>query len=111
MIMKLIDKDTLVKEINKRIKDYQKSLNSFDAKERADIAFQFMEIKETRIDELNDILDFVNTLEVKEIYEHNDADLDRIIKELGIEPDSRIARMFKTAFYKGIDSYLAKKEK
>lgn len=110
MIMKLIDKDTLVKEINKRIKDYQKSLNSFDAKERADIAFQFMEIKETRIDELNDILDFVNTLEVKEIYEHNDSDLDSIIEKIGIEPDSKLAKMFKAAFYKSVDNYLTKKE-
>lgn len=107
--MKLIDKDTLVKEINKRIKDYQKSLNSFNAKERADIAFQFMEIKETRIDELNDILDFVNTLEVKEIYEHNDSDLDSILEGIGVEHDSKLAKMFKTAFYNGIDTYLAQK--
>ena len=107
--MELIDKDILVKEINKRIKDYQKSLNSFDAKERADIAFQFMEIKETRIDELSEILDFVNTLEVKEVYEHNDSDLNSIIEEIGIEPDSKLAKMFKAAFYKSVDNYLTKK--
>ena len=101
MIMKLIDKDTLVKEINKRIKDYQKSLNSFDAKERADIAFQFMEIKETRIDELSEILDFVNTLEVKEVYEHNDSDLNSIIEERrnNIEKDKNMKVKYKEVKY------------
>jgi hypothetical protein len=59
---------------------------------------------------LKKILSFLDTLEMKEIHEDIDMDLNPFFEELGVEPDSRIASMFKESFYKGIDRYLNKKE-
>ena len=56
------------------------------------------------------ILDILDTLEVKEIHEDIDMDLNHLFEEMGVEPDSRIALMFKNAFYKSVDNYLDKKE-
>lgn len=60
--------------------------------------------------ELINLVQYIDTLEVKEIHEDIDMDLNPFFEELGVEPDSRIAYTFKEAFYKGIDRYLNKKE-
>lgn len=91
--MELIDKEKVITEI-KRLLDKYISVYTFNYGATQD---------------LNHLLNFLDTIEVKQLYEHNDADLDLIIEEIGIEPDSKLAKMVKTAFYKGIDSYLAKK--
>ena len=91
--MKLIDKDALVAEIEKR--------RSRNSKNKINLAAAF---------EDNYLLSFIDTLEVKEILKDIDVDLNPFFEELGVESDSRIAYTFKKAFYKGIDRYLNKKE-
>ena len=61
-------------------------------------------------DGLSMLENFLDTLEVKEIHEDIDMDLNHLFEEMGVEPDSRIALMFKNAFYKSVDNYLDKKE-
>ena len=61
-------------------------------------------------DGLSMLENFLDTLEVKEIHEDIDMDLNPLFEEMGVEPDSRIALMFKNAFYKSVDNYLDKKE-
>lgn len=95
--MKLIDKDKVVAEIEKRIKETESMQPKFG---------QFWA---GQISAFKGVLKILDTLEVKEVCEHNDSDLDSILEEIGVETDSRMARMFKTAFYKSIDNYLAKK--
>ena len=63
-----------------------------------------------KIEALREVKDFLNTLEVIEVYECNDVNLNPLFEEMGVEPDSRIALMFKNAFYKSVDNYLDRKE-
>ena len=97
--MKLIDKDALVAEINRlqeaTMDKNQNFLSSYH---------------EGIFDGLSMLENFLDTLEVKEVYECNDVDLNPLFEEMGVEPDSRIALMFKNAFYKSVDNYLDKKE-
>ena len=93
--MKLIDKDKVVAELERRIGE----LSTLD-KASYEIGLY---------DAYKIILSFLDTLEVKEVYEHNDSDLDSILEGIGVEHDSKLAKMFKTAFYNGIDTYLAQK--
>lgn len=97
--MKLIDKDTLVGEINRlqeaTMDKNQNFLSSYH---------------EGIFDGLSMLENFLDTLEVKEIHEDIDMDLNHLFEEMGVEPDSRIALMFKNAFYKSVDNYLDKKE-
>lgn len=97
MIMKLIDKDKVVAKIEKRIKETESMQPKSD---------QFWA---GQISAFKGVLKILDTLEVKEVYEHNDSDLNSIIEEIGIEPDSKLAKMFKAAFYKSVDNYLTKK--
>lgn len=99
--MELIDKDKVVAEIERRIKTNKECM----------LGLRNLDYYQGKVDALNDTLSFLDTLEVKEVYEHNDSDLDSILEEIGVEPDSKSAKMFKTAFYKSIDNYLEKKEK
>ena len=89
-----ISKDTLVAEIERRI-------NELSQLEKASYEVGLS-------DAYKIILSFLNTLEVKEVYECNDVDLNPLFEEMGVEPDSRIALMCKNAFYKGVDNYLDK---
>ena len=94
--MALIDKDKVVAEIQRR-KDYYENLE------------QIKPVYDSNIADCEELLSFLDTLEVKEIYEHDGSDLDSILEKIGVEHDSKLAKMFKTAFYKSIDNYLAKK--
>ena len=47
--------------------------------------------------------DFLETLEVKEVAEHDYSDLNRELEEMGIDPNSRYAKMFKEAIYNADD--------
>ena len=97
--MKLIDKAALVAEINRlqeaTMDKNQNFLSSYH---------------EGIFDGLSMLENFLDTLEVKEIHEDIDMDLNHLFEEMGVEPDSRIALMFKNAFYKSVDNYLDKKE-
>ena len=97
--MKLIDKDALVAEINRlqeaTMDKNQNFLSSYH---------------EGIFDGLSMLENFLDTLEVKEIHEDIDMDLNHLFEEMGVEPDSRIALMFKNAFYKRVDNYLDRKE-
>lgn len=64
-----------------------------------------------KIEALREVKTLINTLEVKEVYECNDVNLNPFFEEMGVEPDSRIALMFKNAFYKSVDNYLDRKGK
>lgn len=55
------------------------------------------------------LISFLDTLDVKEVAEYDDSDMDTVLSELGVEPDSSFANSFKNAFYKAFDSYLNKK--
>ena len=92
--MKLIDKDKVVEEIE-RIKKEECPTDTYEGRCKMLWFEQFSS--------------FIDTLEVKEVYEHNDSDLDSILEGIGVEHDSKLAKMFKTAFYNGIDTYLAQK--
>ena len=102
--MKLIDKAALVAEIERRVEAIRKAFNEPGILSGVDRTYA-----NAQSDAFKSLLTFLDTLEVKEIYEHNDSDLDSILEEIGVKTDSRMARMFKTAFYKSIDNYLAKK--
>lgn len=91
-----IDKSAVVAEIEKRKIPFKKDINDG--------------VYPTYFRALMDFEDFIDTLEVKEIHEDIDVDLNPFFKELGIESDSRLASMFKKAFYEGIDKYLNKNE-
>lgn len=100
---KYIDKDAIVTEIERykhKADERLKIKNRALLEDMKDLALQNL---------CGNLLNFINTLEVKEIYEHNDSDLDSILEEIGLEHDSKLAKMFKTAFYKSIDDYLEKK--
>ena len=93
-----IEKSAVVAEIKKRIKETESMQPKFD---------QFWA---GQISAFKGVLKIIDTLEVKEVYECNDVDLNPLFEEMGVEPDSRIALMFKNAFYKSVDNYLDKKE-
>lgn len=106
--MELIDKDKVVKEIEKRLDKLYNFLPNASKVENGIATIP--EVCNTgKYMALESFREFLNTLEVKEIYEHSDSDLDSILEEIGVEPNSKSAKMFKTAFYKSIDNYLAKK--
>ena len=100
-----IDKAALVAEIESKIEKYTKRGEESDAK-RDGYGMYWGGVLSC----LNEIRTLCDTLEVKEINEHDDVDLDIICEEMGVEPDSRIASMFKNAFYKAVDKFLDKKE-
>lgn len=104
--MKLIDKGKIVAELERRVEAIRAAFNEPGILSGVDRTYAT-----AQYDAFESLLTFLDTLEVKEIYEHNDSDLDPILKKIGVETDSRTARMFKTAFYSSIDTYLAKKEK
>lgn len=89
--MKLIDKDKVVEEIEKRLK-------------------QNIPTNEGALAEDMDILSFLDTLEMKEIVDYEEPDLTPIFEEMGVEPDSKIATAFRNAFYKGVDNFCKRKE-
>lgn len=91
-----ISKSALVAEIEKR---YETNIIG------AHSAF-----RNGKIEALREVKTLINTLEMKEVYECNDVNLNPLFEEMGVEPDSRIALMFKNAFYKAVDNYLDRKE-
>ena len=101
---KYIDKSALVAEIEKRRDSFYSLSKSCEKGTPAKAGFY------AQAQTLEGILSFLDTLEVKEVYECNDVDLNPLFEEMGVEPDSRIALMFKNAFYKSVDNYLDKKE-
>lgn len=92
----LIDKSALVAEIERRYKTNLIGAHS---------AF-----RNGKIEALREVKDFLNTLEVIEVHECNNVNLNPLFEEMGVEPDSRIALMFKNAFCKSVDNYLDRKE-
>lgn len=101
-----IDKDAVMAEIERRIKECDKLADAAADNNLSNT----LQANELLIRQYTSLLHFLDTLEVKEIYEDIDMDLNPIFEELGIDPDSRFASMFKESFYKGIDKYLNKKE-
>ena len=91
-----IDKSALVAEIE-RLENDEFLCDSYD------VATGFQSA-------LRMVQEFIDTLEVKEVHECNNVDLNSLFGEMGVEPDSRIASMFKNAFYKAVDNYLDRKE-
>ena len=89
----LIDKSAVVAEIEKRIKEIDEIGTYLSPK-----------------GVLTNLLCHLDTLEAKEVHECNNVDLNPLFEEMGVEPDSRIALMFKNAFYKSLDNYLDKKK-
>lgn len=100
--MKLIDKDIIIREIDRRIVGFKEVLKTCD-----------LDVTKTAINGLiksyESLKLFIDTIEVREVHEHDDYDIDKIIEEIGIKPDSRLANMAKNAFYRGLDNYLVKK--
>ncbi len=101
-----IDKSTLVAEIKRRIKECDKLASAAADNNLSNT----QQANELLIRQYTNLLHFLDSIEVKEIHEDIDVDLNPIFEEFGVEPDSRIASMFKEAFYKGVDRYLNKKD-
>ena len=93
----LIDKDSIAAEIERRKKYYENIQ-------------KIKPVYESNIEDFNELLSFIDTLEVKEVHECNNVDLNPLFEEMGVEPDSRIVLMLKNAFYKSLDNYLDKKK-
>ena len=93
----LIDKDSIAAEIERRKKYYENMQ-------------KIKPVYESNIEDFNELLSFIDTLEVKEVHECNNVDLNPLFEEMGVEPDSRIVLMLKNAFYKSLDNYLDKKK-
>lgn len=102
-----ISKDAIVAEIERRISNHNKELKLASDE---DFVSSWASDEENQKLALTALIPFINTLEVKEIHEDIDVDLNPLFEEFGVEPDSRIASMFKDAFYKGVDRYLNKME-
>ena len=88
-----IPKSALVAEIEKRIKEIDEIGTYLSPK-----------------GVLTNLLCHLDTLEAKEVYECDNVDLNSLFEEMDVEPDSRIASMFKNALYKVVDNYLDRKE-
>lgn len=97
--MKLIDKDAVVAEIERRTNFFLE-----ESKKKTTLNDSSCAIA------LYGLLSFINTLEVKEIVDYEEPDLNPIFEEMEIEPDSKIATAFRNAFYKGIDNFCKRKE-
>lgn len=89
--MKLIDKDALVAEINKRIMDAP--INN---------------IGHQRVWAYNDVKDILDTLEVKEVG-ISIPNIDDTLKEEGLDPDSKEAKVFKESYYMALEKLKAQK--
>ena len=65
------------------------------------------------VNEFKDLLSFLDTLEVKEVVRINTSlsDIDDDLKKLGVDPDSKQAKMLKDCYYRAIDRILEKGEK
>lgn len=101
-----INKADVVAEIERRIKECDK----LDDAAADNNLSNTQQANELLIRQYTSLLYFLDTLEVKEIHEDIGVDLNPLFEELGVEPDSRFAAMFKEAFYKSVDNYLNKNE-
>lgn len=101
-----IKKSDIIAEIKRRIKECDKLADAAADNNLSNT----LQANELLIRQYTSLLHFLDTLEVKEINEDIDVDLNPLFEELGVEPDSRFAFIFKESFYKGIDKYLNKKE-
>lgn len=99
--MNLIDKDALVAEIERQILAIDNTSKITDT--------QIAVLSGNKVI-LTKLLSFLNTLKVKEIVDYEEPDLNPIFEEMGIEPDSKIAMAFRSAFYKGVDNFCKRKE-
>lgn len=100
--MKLIDKDIIIGEIDRRIVAFREVLKT------CDLDFTQTVIK-SLISSYESLKQFIDTIEVREISEHNDFDLDKIIEDMGVNPNSRFGDMLKKSYWKAIDECLMKK--
>ena len=103
--MELIDKSALVAEIEKRINDWTiRGKNS--------LIGQGKDTCESRVTELNDLLSFLNTLEVKEVNIASMADeyYDALMKET-VWMDEGTMCHCRLAYYNGCKDVLNKLQK
>ena len=100
--MKLIDKNTLVTEIER--------LKANALQKKCKCKRSGLERIMHQIGAYNKILSFLDTLEVIEAG-ISIPNIDNILKKEGLDPDSKEAKMFKQAYYKAIDLYLTKVQK
>ena len=94
-----IDKSALVAEIERRKKYYEN--------------IQMIKpVYESNIEDFNELLSFLESLEVKEVVRTNTSlsDIDDDLKKLGVDPDSKQAKMLKDCYYRAIDRILEKGE-
>ena len=100
--MKLIDKDKVISILSSKITDI-----------KLDMKCGFLDKRKgnEKILVFKHIISLVNTLEVKETQPHiNIPNIDDILEEGGIEPNSKVAKMFKESYYKALDNTLHKEE-
>lgn len=101
--MKLIDKDIIIREIDRRIAAYKEVLKT------CDVDFTKIAIK-SLINSYESLKLFIDTIEVREVHEHDDYDIDKIIEDVGVNPNSRFGDMLKKSYCRVIDEYLMKKK-
>ena len=98
----LIDKDALVAEIERRrdaASMRQQNLESIG---------QESVINEMVANELNRIISFIDTLEVKEV-EISILNIDDLFEENGIDPTSKVAKNFKESYYTALENLKVQK--
>lgn len=91
--MTLIDKDSLVAEIENLVSTYKKcpTRNSYEDG-----------LKDGRLIGYKDALHKINTLEVKEVG-ISIPNIDDTLKEEGLDPNSKEAKIFKESYYMALD--------
>lgn len=101
--MKLIDKDIIIREIDRRIVAFKEVLKT------CDVDFTKTAIK-SLISSYESLKLFIDTIEVREVHEHDDFDIDKILEDVGVNPNSRFGDMLKRSYCRAIDEYLMKNE-
>ena len=96
--MKLIDKDALVAEIIRRRKAIPK--------EEEDKRLKAVYGNEAFV--LAELLEYIDTLEVKEVG-ISIPNIDDTLKEEGLDPDSKEAKVFKEGYYMALEKLKAQK--
>ena len=96
--MKLIDKDALVAEIEKLIDEIYAG-QPFDSLSRG---------QQTALWYIKSIMSSINTLEVKEVG-ISIPNIDDTLKEEGLDPDSKEAKIFKESYYLALEKLKAQK--
>lgn len=95
-----ISKDALVAEIERRIKTNKECM----------LGLRNLDYYQGKVDALNDTISFLDTLEVKEVG-ISIPNIDDTLKEEGLDPDSKEAKVFKESYYMALENLKRGKEK